>query len=81
MGMDNVFPGLGFNPEIHGGEKVEKPKFDVRWHQEAIQVQNFFTVEQLHEIQKIIGKEPLYSGTKPKEFIIKEYKRILTCKR
>ena len=76
MGMDNVFPGIVFNPEVHGSVDREKPEFNISWNQEVILVQHDFSLLELDRVQKIIGQAAAYPG-KEKEFIIGEYRKIL----
>jgi hypothetical protein len=77
MGMDNVFPGLSFNPEVHGGKQVEKPKYNISWNQEVIKVQKEFTLEELNKIQKDTDGKPFLGEDATKEEIIEYYKNLL----
>jgi hypothetical protein len=77
MGMDNVFPGLKFNPEIHGCKEIAKPLYVICWNQEVILVQHDFTLAQFDAIQKAIGDKPRLASDATKEEIILEYNKIL----
>lgn len=76
MGMDNVFPGIGFNPEVHGRTEMTKPELDISWNQEVILVQKEFSLVEFDRLQKIKGKDPLFKG-QSKEFIVEQYRKIL----
>lgn len=80
MGMDNVFPGLSFNPEVHGDKQVEKPKHNVSWNQEIIRVQKEFTLEELDKIQKGTNGNPLLGKDTTKDEIVEHYNKILQNK-
>lgn len=76
MGMDNVFPGIGFNPEVHGRKESIKPELDISWNQEVILVQKEFSLVEFDRLQKIKGKDPLFKG-QSKESIVEQYRKIL----
>lgn len=76
MGMDNVFPGLKFNPEVHGVKSKEEPKYNVSWNQEVILVQHEFTIEEFDNIQKVLGKDSAFLGRTRNE-VISEYRKVL----
>ena len=77
MGMDNVFPGLEFNPDVHGGKKREESKYDVSWNQEVILVQHEFTIEELDKIQKVLGKDPSFLG-RTRSYVVEQYNKVLS---
>lgn len=76
MGMDNVFPGIVFNPEVHGGKEIPKPEFNISWNQEVILVQNEFSLVEFDKIQKVLGDKPAFKDSS-KEEVIKEYRKVL----
>ena len=76
MGMDNVFPGLEFNPDVHGGKKREEPKYDVSWNQEVILVQDEFTIEEFDKIQKVLGKDLSFLG-RYRSYVVEQYNKVL----
>lgn len=77
MGMDNVFPGLVFNPDVHGCKEHVKPSYDISWNQEVIKVQHNFTLEEFHKLQLIVGKNPICGENSEKERIIRIYNDLL----